>query len=520
MAELIQRIRTQLNDFYKSLDKRKKMWLAGGGLFVVIFVAAIMFLTRPQYVPVASDIDLVSMAAIVDKLDEMSIQHKEDGTNSILVDIDDLTKAKMAIAVDLNISQPDFSWTDVFANTSFTMTSDVKAQQVNQAKATALKRALKEGIEGVKNARVELYIAPDSTFILDKEKESSVSVMLELENGITLSPKQVNGLVNFMMNSISNLPKENITIIDQTGVTLNKFTDDTDAFIASSQLEQTTIVTNQIESKLHNFLASIYGRTGVKVMASVVLNFDDYTSSSTAYSPPNEGETEGMIRSVSAISESVVGNDSAAGVPGTDSNGDATNYPTGSSGTSDIESKSETINYEMNEIYTVLTRAKGTMQDVTISILIDTKVLEGNILTEEHKSEVESLVNTAAGVETRAVNVVAVKFAEADAGIYKFDSEDSMITPGVPLWLIGIILGAVTIIVIVVFLVIRARANKKRLEELASQQAAEEEKRISELEEIQTDQEDKSSPKYQIEKFIEAKPEAVASLLRSWMSEN
>ncbi len=61
--------------------------------------------------------------------------------------------------------------------------------------------------------------------------------------------------------------------------------------------------------------------------------------------------------------------------------------------------------------------------------------------------------------------------------------------------------------------------NKRKTEKVAE----EEELAIieqEELEAISTEMEDKSSPKYQIEKFLESNPEAVASLLRSWLNED
>jgi len=140
-------------------------------------------------------------------------------------------------------------------------------------------------------------------------------------------------------------------------------------------------------------------------------------------------------------------------------------------------------------------------------------------LTDEHKQDVTSIVTTAAGLETRKVDVIATKFSEDTLGITKYSSESANVAPGIPLWLVGMIIGALALGVTVFFVVNRSKANKQKHDEIAAIQQAEEEKRQSELEEIRTDIEDKSSPKYQIEKFIEAKPEAVAALLRSWMTE-
>jgi len=495
-----------------------RIWLAVGALFVVVIVAGILFLSRPTYVTLASGLEYDEMSKIVAMLDEKNITHKDEG-NTIFVDTKDLTKAKMGMAVDAGISMPDYSWTDVMANTSFTMTNQMREQQIRLAKANSLANGIEEYIEGVKKANVELYIAEKSSFLLDEPSQSSVSVMLELDDGFVFNEAQVNGLVNYMMNAVENLPKENITIIDQTGQTLNRFSDQTAAFIASTNYEQEKIVEKQIEEKLTKFLGSVYGRNNVKAIVSVKLNFDDYSSESTVYSPPVDGEISGIARSLSKISESVSSGGTAEGVPGTDTNGETTDYPTSSDSGNNIESASETINYELNQVVTVLTRAKGSVEDISISILLNTTVMENEFMTDEHQQEVVNLVTTAAGIETRKVQVSAMKFTDNELGVTVYSSEDELVSPGIPLWLVGVIIAVLALAVIVFFIMNRSKSNKAKDEEIAAIQAEEEAKRQEELEEIQTNVEDKSSPKYQIEKFIDAKPEAVAALLRSWMAE-
>lgn len=517
MAELFQRIRTQLTNLYQSLDRRMKIWLAAGGLFVVLLVVVILFLTRPEYVSLQSNLEWDEMGRIVAKLDEEGISHKDE-ENAVLVDISDLTKAKMLLATEPGISTPDYGWTDVFADTSFTMTSQIREHQIMQAKASSIKQGI-ETIQGVSDAVVELYIAPEASYVLENKLESSISVILIMESGASLSQNEVEGIVNYILNTVQNLPKENITIIDQTGQTLNRLSENTDAFIASSMNEQTQIVQNQINDKLTNFLGAVYGRTNVRVSSAVKLDFDSKTTTSKIFAPPVEGATEGLIRSLTELSESVSDSDTAEGVPGTDSNVDVTDYPSTTGTGNRIESASRTVNYEMNEIVEVLEKARGTISDITISVLINSKVMDDNTLTDEHKQDLIALVTSAAGLETRNVTVVAREFAEDEFGLQAYNGDNELITPGIPLWLVGIIIGTLAIVVIIIVVVMRVKANKEKAQEIAAIQAAEEEKRQSELEEIRTDVEDKSSPKYQIEKFIEAKPEAVAMLLRSWMSE-
>lgn len=518
MAELFQRIRTQVGTLFQSLDKRKKIWLAVGGLFVVVVVGFIMFLSRPSYVTLASNLEFDQMGKITTLLNEQGISYKDEGTNSLFVDVNDLTRAKMAMAMDAGISQPDYGWTDVFANTSLTMTTEIREQQIMLAKANTLASSIETYIEGVDRANVQLFISEKSSFVLSEPSESSVSVILKLKDNFQLSQEQVTGLVNYIMNAVENLPKENISIIDQTGTPLNRFSEQSDSFIASSMREQTVLIQNQIDEKLTNFLGAVYGRNNVKVMTSVNLNFDDESVTSTAYAPPVEGETTGIARSLSELTEKV-SSGTAEGAPGTDSNTDDTTYPTSGTGGNDIEKASRTVNYELNEVVTVLDKAKGTISDIQIAVLLNTDVLENNVLSDDHKLELNNLITTASGIETRKVTVTGMKFTDNELGVTVFDSASDQIAPGIPLWLVGLIVGLIAVGVILFFVISRARANKAREEEIARVQAEEEAKRQEELEEIQTNVEDKSSPKYQIEKFIDAKPEAVAALLRSWMAE-
>ncbi len=521
MAELLQRIRTQVDDFIKSLDKRKKMWLAGGALFVVIVVIAIGFLTRPNWVTLISDVEYDDMSSIVAKLNEEQIAHKEpNGERAVYVDIDDLTKAKMAIAVGLNLTQPDYSWTDVFANTSFSMTSEMKEQQIMQAKASTLGSTLKNYINGVSNAKVELYIAQDSNFITDGDAKSTAAVILALERGVVLTPQEVEGIVGIIASSVKNLDRENIEIIDQTGVSLVNHIQETDAFLASSQREQENNVEKHMEERLKDFLGTIYGRQRVVVQVAVELDFDKRITESVVFSTPVEGQVDGIIRSMVELSETASGSDTASGIPGTESNIESTDYPSGSDSGNDYQKLQKTVNYEMNKVEEIVEKAQGTVTSVTISVVIDPTDLENGILTEEDKSVLVDLIINASGMETRKVFVDSKVFADKDAGIIKFSSDDDQIAPGIPIWLVGLIIGILAIAVVVFVLLSRSKANKQKAEEIEAVKAEEEARHQDALEEIQTDVEDTSSPKYQIEKFIEAKPEAVASLLRNWMNEN
>jgi flagellar M-ring protein FliF len=520
MGEFIEKLRRQVMDFAAGLSTRMKILIAAGGAAVLILIALLVFMfTRVEYVPLAQDVTLEQASNITTKLDELGVKWKDEkDTSQILVEKNSLSKARMALAVEGLMSEKNYNWTDVFATNSLTMTSEEKNKMYLIAQASTLSASL-ESINGIENAIVNLYIPNDSNYLITEGVESKASVILKLEDDKALTEKQVNGILMVLVNSVKGLVPERVSIVDSNGNELNKSGQDTDDFAMETQFDMKTAVEDRLNTRLHEMLATLYGKDNVKVMTSVKLDFDSVTTVSKAFSPSIEGESNGMLRSVTEITEDVVNGTTATGAPGTDSNTETTNYNESvANTTNNIKNSSKTLNYELNEINTQVTKAKGQIADVTVGIIVNTDALVDNVLTEEHKTEVTALINSAMGLETKKVNVTAAKFADPNADMAVVSNLDKT-SQAFPVWIFALI---AVLIAAAVAVFIMLKKNKEKAAQAAADEAAraaalaQEQK---ELEEIQLELEDKSSPKYQIEKFIETNPEAVAQLLRNWLNE-
>lgn len=520
MGEFIEKLRRQVMDFVAGLSTRMKILIAAGSAAVIITLAVLIFMfTRVTYVPLAQNVSLEQASSITTKLDELGIKWKDEkNTSQILVEEKSLSKARMALAVDGLMSEKNFNWTDVFATNSLTMTSEEKNKMYLIAQASTLSQSL-ESINGITDAIVNLYIPNDSNYLITDGVESKASVILKLEEGVTLSEKQVNGIVMVLVNSVKGLDAKRVSIVDENGNELNQSGTDLESFAVASQLDMKTAVEDRLNLRLEEMLATLYGKKNIKVMTAVNLEFDTVNTVSKAFSVPVEGDTNGLVRSVTEITEDVVNGTSASGSPGTDSNSNTTNYNESvQNTTNNIKNSSKTLNYELNEINTQVTKAKGTITDVTVGIIINTDALVDNTLTEQHKTELTALVNSSVGLSTKNVNVTAAKFADPNADMAVVSNLDTA-NAGVPIWVFAVAGVAVILVGAGVFVL---RNNRRR----AAQAAADESARAAalaqeqkQLEEIQLELEDKSSPKYQIEKFIDTNPEAVAQLLRNWLNE-
>jgi len=440
MGEFIKKLRSQLTEFWGALDKKKRIFLVSGSSLVVMIIAVSIFLiTKPEYVPLAQGIGLEEAAAITEKLDELGIPWKDENDSTvILVPKNSLSNAKMSLTVEGVLSKKDFTWTEAFAGNSFSMTSEDKNKMFLLAQANALAESVKT-IDKIEDAIVNLYIPNDSSFLVNSQMESKASLVVKMKKGTTLSEEEVKGIVMIFVNSVKGLEEARVSIVDTSGKELTKDFGDGWEVSVNSQIELKAVVEDRLEDKLTNFLSTLYGADNVKVMPSVKLNFDSNETTSRVFSPPIEGEVGGMIRSISEITENVA-NDGAQGAPGTDSNGEATNYAQTDSETSNYTKASRTVNYEMNEIVNQISKAKGTVDDITIAVILNQKVLKDNLLTEDHETELKKLISASAGIDTRVVEVSAMEFPDESANYDVFSNADAAGGVfGVPLWVFGVL---------------------------------------------------------------------------------
>lgn len=214
-------MKNKSNDHKTKGIKIRNVLLLTQGVIILILVGIIYIQALPKYTLLVNDIDEEQINLIISKLEANLIDYRSD-EGSISVKEEDLTKAKMMLAVDLNIKVPDYSWTDVYADNSFTMTSDVREHQIMQTKAQAIARELESYVDWIESAKVEMYITPETDNDGD-DRESSVSVMLRRSDDTMPTKEQISGIVQYLMNSIYDLPEENIVILDQTGTTLNRY---------------------------------------------------------------------------------------------------------------------------------------------------------------------------------------------------------------------------------------------------------------------------------------------------------
>lgn len=516
MGEFLNRIRERMLTFFNGLSRNRKIMLIVGTIALILLLTfSIMFMTRTEYVVIAQGVTPADASTITTKLDEIGISWRASNDTSVIsVPESDVSRARMELAV--SVDSGTFSWPDVFGSESITMTSQTREQMYIQANAADVKKAI-ETITSVEKATVILQIPKDSNYFIKDEIESRASVVLNLRRGETLSEMQVSGIENLIVSAVKNLKAENITILDASGVQLNN-PEDSLGFTANSQFDMQTKVQRQLQNDLTIFLEKIYGVGNVEVQPNLVLDFNQEVETQKLFSPPIEGEINGMVRSLTTITENVINDAGATGAPGTDSNtGEATSVVESDNQGSSYEKASETLNYELNEIYREIVKAQGDIRALSIGVLINSQSLVDGVLTDAHRTELMNLISMSAGTDMANIRVMVQEFPDpmANYDIYTGQETGSTLF-GLPIFAVIVIILVTVVAIIIVLLVMKRRRDKLAALALEDLQRVEE---IKSLEEIESHQEDKGSPKYHIEKFVDNNPEAAVALLRAWLNE-
>ena len=513
MGDSIAKMRNQFNEYFQSLDNKQKIKVGLGSFFLILTLAlSIFYISRPKYVNLYRGLALEESGQITQKLDEMNIPYKSDhGATSILVKEQDVNRARMNLAIE-GFPGQGITWEDAFSSNSLTMTNDDKRKKYLQAEMNKLARTIEE-INGINKASVLLTVPDNSNFLTEDIERSKASVLLTLKSGFKLSQQEVSGIVMLVSNAVEGLELSNISIHDNTGKMLNENFLEDEGYSLNKKVDMQEQIIGRLEKSLKEFLSKIYGLENVAIMLNVSLDFDKEVTDIKEFSPPIEGETSGLVRSYQELKEQVK-NSTQGGPPGTDSNSEAiTQYNEIDSSDSTYIKENKSVNYELNEVRRSIVKESGNIKDITVAIILNRKTLEDGELTDEHKTKLTNLVSAAAGLETKKVEVMARDFNDTTGLVTITGERESDLVSRVPLWSLGIL--GFLLVVGLIFVINRIRRRNEADEILDGSASIEDD-----VEEIELDMTDKSSYKYQIERFVDKKPEAVAQLLRSWLNED
>lgn len=511
-------------------SKQKTIIVSVAAVIIVALILLSYFLTRTTYVTLTQFSTTSETASAKDLLDSEGITYKVSADGyTIKVDKKQLADARLVLGKNGIASDDTDFWSDVFDN-GLSTTESEKVLKAKLAKEKEMSSNCSK-IDGVKQATVSLVLPDTSTSIFKEESKAYVSALLTTTD--SLDQSSINGIATYLATAVGLDNTDNVRIIDQTGTLLFAGKSSSQSSAVSNSDEKSNI-TSAIEEKVRNILLSSGVYNDGNVAASLDISFDEQYIKDTHYyvdDDADHGPTDDTYQS------ETIGSSGSGGVVGTDSNDDTvTDYDinTGSSDGGSATILKET--YSTSNTVTETNKAVGVVNtdNSSISVVLNQYViydedelkangeLKGTTF-EKYKAEhsdkevvevddtMYDLVAKATGISSDNIVIVAYKVPI----FYPSESSSKSISSYI------LIILTVLIVALLGFVVFKGMKPQKEEElepELSVETLLATTKQNQPIEDIEFNE--KSQTRQQIEKFVEENPEAVASLLRNWLSED
>ncbi|SMC66006.1 flagellar basal-body MS-ring/collar protein FliF [Sporomusa malonica] len=490
---------------------------AAAFIFLAILIWSYWWGGRPDNVPLFTTLEAEDAGKVTAKLKEMKVNYEvQTGSNGtvILVPSKDVHKLRLDLASQgLPRGNKGF---EIFEQSKFGTTEFQNKVNLLQAIQGELTRTI-EQMEEVEKARVHIVMSEDSLY-KKTEKPASASIMLKLKQSARLSQQQVKGIVNLVAHSVQGLKPENITVVDNLARVLNDQSEEPQLAGATTitQFEMTKKVQDDLQKNVQSLLDQTLGMGKAAARVNVELNFDQRILDRQTFEPVVDDK--GIIRSSQELNENYKGNaGNPGGVPGTTSN--IPGYVTSNNSQSNYEKKEVIRNYEINETKEKVVSTPGSIKRVTVAVLVDAAVPKAQ------QDSLSKTVATAIGINPLrgdSVAVESIQFSTEQIDKQRKEEEEAA-KQQQQVFMLKI--GLIVIAIIAILYLIRMYTRRREQEEEFIEAVAVEPQSIADAEaqttqkELTAQEKERAEQRTSVEKFAKSRPEDVAQLLKTWLSE-
>ncbi len=498
----------RLSSVWGAIAPRRRIVVAVSAACAFALLAGWTFLaSRPEYVVLYNRLESADAAAIVEALDAEGTPYRlADSGQTVLVPSDVVHSARLSLAGEglPSSGSPGFELLD---GVSIGATDFERRTNYVRALSGELARTISQ-IDQVESARVHIVL-PEQSLFTSQVKPTTAAVLVQQKPGASLSPEQVQGIVNLVARSVEGLDPEGVTVVDQSGhvlVAAGPADQPSLAEAATGTIDATQQFSRDVEGNLQRMLEQVLGPGNVAARVAAELSFDQSVVEKKLFQPVADGQ--GLVRSMQEAYESIQGGASSGdgGGAGVQSNVPVYETPAGGSPTTSESEKSEVVkNFEINEITEHTVIAPGAVKRLSVSVVVNKE------LAAEEAASLEKLVAAAVGMDPSRNDQIVVTglpfntdLAESIANGMATDQRNRLISIGVGTGL-AVVLGLV--------LFIRGRRAQKRrrnLEVVVAEEVAPE---------LPADEVARLKAQDDLQRLFRQKPQSAAEVLRSWLVE-
>lgn len=497
------------------LSASARVTVAVAFIFTVATIGAMVTIgSRPQYVELFSGLSPQDMLAVQSRLDQEGVPWKADAAGtSIKVPLqyrsDMLVEINGAGIVRSQGTMPGF---EIFDSSNLMQTQFTQDVNLMRAKTGELQNLLGR-YSFIRNAYVSIAEAKEELFA---ENQLPIEANVTIDVTRNLTEEQVKAVLNTVASSIAGLSKDHINLATTEGKLLKPLADSGFDSIASTKLDLARTARTQLKREAEAALKEF----GIRSVVTVMLDVDNTTKKET-----REKVEKGIaVSSLKITNQSNNSEASPSGPAGARANLPADAQNAGGETNSQTE-KQQLTNTEPSRTTTITESTPGDVTVTGATAIVEGKYEDevdeqGNATGKKvYKPRDKKELDTYQNLVATAVGVSADKVMISD---HPFELQQlAAATPAVAataspfsfgaVQLDGIlkILGVAVLFFVVRFLALRATVRKAQMDdtvEIDLPKASAEELRKREI-------------ATEVERVSQEQPEAVASLLRTWLSE-
>lgn len=363
-------------------------------LSVVLLIVVSVVATRPQMAVLFSGLQANDAGAIISKLQEQGIKYKVDGS-TIEVPQKNVNELRIKLASE-GLPESGNVGFELFDKTNLGMTEFSQKLNYQRALQGELAKTI-EGIDGIEACRVHIAM-PEKSIFLDKQSDTTASVVIKLRTGKKLSDDETAGIVHLVASAVENLKASNITVVDTRGNMLSEPGEDItglDARMSATQLRIKEQYENQVIQDIQTMLTQILGPNKSIVRVNARINCDRLETDRETYLPSGSGQP---IASSTEETKEIYSNGAGGSIMNASSN-----IPVSASGKGSYERTETNNKYDISKTVEHMIKSPGQIEKLSVAVVVDDKVGSDEI------PAIRNAVMTAAGIDLTRGDQIAIE---------------------------------------------------------------------------------------------------------------
>ncbi|MGR5253435.1 flagellar basal-body MS-ring/collar protein FliF [Vibrio astriarenae] len=400
-------------------SNHKAMVIAALTALITAFIVVILWTKSTPYRALYGEVERYDSAEILDVLTQVKIAYQIDNhTGQVLVPENKLADARITLAAHGVKAQLPQGLDILDKATGLGTSQFIENARYRQGLEGELARTIL-AINSVNYARVHLAIPNRTLFVGINEEKPSAAVMVELLPGRTLEHQQVEAIVNLVSGSITGMPQEGVSVVDQHGNLLSAdIRDGAQNRLSVQYHEMQQRTERDIVHRATDMLTPLLGMGNFRVQVSATLNFDQIEETQESL------DGDPVVRSEFSKQDNSQGQ-MALGIPGALSN-QAPVDGEGANNESRNERAESSRQYDFGRKVRHTKMALGGIEHLSVSVLLNDAVNEQGW----QQAELEQI----AQMVKDSVGYIDDRGDQFSLHAFNFAREPEVVAESVPWW--------------------------------------------------------------------------------------